>query len=54
MTILRTILALAAHEDIDLYQMDVKIRFLHGDLHEEIYFEAKGLRVGKRLHAFCN
>ena len=39
MTTLRCVLALAAHMDMDLVQMDVKIAFLRGDLHEEIYMK---------------
>ena len=39
MTTLRTVLALVAHENMALVQMDVKIAFLHGNLHEEIYMQ---------------
>ena len=37
MTTLHCVLALAAREDMELVQMDVKMAFLHGDLHEDIY-----------------
>ncbi|RWS19579.1 Retrovirus-related Pol polyprotein from transposon TNT 1-94-like protein, partial [Leptotrombidium deliense] len=39
MNSVRTILAIAAHEDMELVQFDVKTAFLHGDLKEEIYME---------------
>ena len=39
MTTLRCVLALAMREDMELVQMDVKIAFLHGDLHEDIYMQ---------------
>ena len=39
MTTLECVLALAAHLDMELVQMDVKIAFLNGDLQEEIYMQ---------------
>ena len=33
----RVIMALVAHFDMELHQMDVKTVFLNGDLNEEIY-----------------
>ena len=33
------IMALTAHFDFDLHQMDVKTAFLNGDLHEEVYMK---------------
>ncbi len=36
---IRCILALAAIEDMEIHQMDVKIAFFNGDLEEEIYME---------------
>ena len=47
-TSVRLILAIVAHMNLKLYQMDVKIAFLNGELDEEIYmdqllcFESKG------------
>ncbi|CAD5191704.1 unnamed protein product, partial [Musa acuminata subsp. malaccensis] len=36
---LRIVMALVAHYDLELHQMDVKTTFLNGDLDEEIYME---------------
>src|SRR5215218_3934464 len=36
---IRILLALAAHHDLDIHQMDVKAAYLNGDLEEEIYME---------------
>ncbi len=38
-TSIRCILALAALEDMEIHQMDVKTAFLNGELEEEIYME---------------
>lgn len=43
----RFIHSLAANLVWPLYQRDVKIAFLHGDLHEEVYME---LRPGMSLN----
>ena len=34
---IQLILAIVAHIDLELYQLDVKIAFLNGELDEEIY-----------------
>ena len=36
---LRIIMALIAHFDLELHQMDVKTAFLNGNLDEDIYME---------------
>ena len=36
---LRIIMALVAHFDLELHQMDVKTTFLNGNLDEDIYME---------------
>ncbi len=38
-TSVRTLLALAAVEDLEIEQMNVKTAFLHGQLEEEVYVE---------------
>lgn len=37
---LRKMLAVAAHRDLEIYQFDVKMAYLEGDLEEEIYMKA--------------
>ena len=38
-TSIRVMLALVAHRDLELEQLDVKTTFLHGNLEEEIFME---------------
>ena len=38
-TSIRLMLAIVAHEDMELEQLDVKTTFLHGDLEETIYMQ---------------
>ena len=61
MNSVRTLISCAANLDWDIYQMDVKNAFLHGDLHEEVYMhvppgfetnqtKGKVLRLHKSLY----
>ena len=55
-----SIMALVAHFDLELHQMDVKLAFLDGDIEKEIYmlqpdsFKAKGVTISglqiKEIH----
>src|SRR6266404_2877173 len=51
---LQLLLALAALEDWEIHQMDVKSAFLHGDLDEEIYMEQPtGFIIAGKEHKVC-
>ena len=54
MTSIRAILSLAAKQDLEVEQLDVKMTFLHGDLEEEIYMEQPEgfVELGKE-HLVC-
>ena len=53
-TSIRAVLALVAHYDMALEQMDVKITFLHGDLDEQIYMEQlEGFSQSEHKHLVC-
>ncbi len=47
------ILALAANEDMEIHQMDVKTAFLNGDLEEEIYMEQPKGFTHEGEHLVC-
>ncbi|GKV41844.1 hypothetical protein SLEP1_g49325 [Rubroshorea leprosula] len=50
----RIIMALIAHFDLELHQMDVKIAFLNGDLLEEVYMmQVEGFEVEGNEHMDC-
>ena len=43
---IRVLLALVAHLNLELVQLDLKTAFLHGDLKEEIYMtQPEGFKV---------
>ncbi len=53
-TTIRVMLALAAHNDWEIEQMDVKTAFLHGDLEETIYMkQPEGFEVKGRQEMVC-
>jgi hypothetical protein len=53
-TCIRAVLALVAHYDMALKQMDVKTAFLHIDLEEQIYMEQlEGFSPPGLEHLFC-
>lgn len=54
MTTIRTILAVAAHHDLELEQMDVVTAFLNGDLEEDIYMAIpEGLKTNANTNKVC-
>ena len=51
----RIIMALVAHYDLELHQIDVKTAFLNGDLKENIYMaQPKGFVVEEKEHMGCH
>lgn len=53
-TTIRSILAMAAMEDLEVHQMDVKTAFLNGDLEEDIYMDQpEGYVSPQQQHLVC-
>ena len=51
---LRIIMALVAHFDLELHQMDVKTAFLNGDLYEDVYMQQpEGFKPEGQEHLVC-
>ena len=50
----RIIMALVAHYDLELHQIDIKTTFLNGDLEENVYMaQPKGFVVKGKEHMGC-
>ena len=54
LTSIQILLSVVASKNLHLEQMDVKIMFLHGDLHKEIYMQQpEGFVVPGKEHMVC-
>ena len=51
---IRILLSIAAHYDYKIWQMDVEIAFLNGNLEEEIYMtQLEGFKAKNQEHMVC-
>ena len=54
MTTLCVLFAFTAALDLELFQMDVKTAFLHGDLDKELYMkQSEGYAISGKQHLVC-
>jgi hypothetical protein len=54
MEAIRFILAYACSKNVKVYQMDVKLAFLNGELEEEVYIgQQKGFQLSENTNYMC-